>query len=209
MTIHAFFRHSKPTLYRRKERIVLPGDETKDVYYINQGFVRQNILSPNGNEFTPFIFSPQTFFPLNLQSDKIPDGHYYESITPVEIYKVPREKLIQFLRKNPNASYAFAEQSISYSSILLKKIESIIFDDSEHVITLSLLSLAALFGKKVREGVIIDYWFTHQDIALISGFSREVVTKQMGKLVKKKLISYSHHLIVINDLASLQAETNL
>lgn len=204
-----FLKQFKPILYRRKERIVLPGEEMNNVYYIAQGYVTQSILSPNGNEFTPYIFAPNSLFPLILlrENNQSDDHEYeYESLTPVEIYRIPKEKLIQFLKENSETLLAVNEQLTLYSTELLKKLETRIFSNALHIVILGLLDLAKLFGKIKGKQTLINYWFTHQDIANISGLSREVVTKEMNKLIKKKLVDYDNHFIVITNIKSLEEE---
>lgn len=204
-----FLKQFKPILYRRKERIVLPGEESTDTYYISQGHVTQSILSPNGNEFTPYIFAPKSFFPLicwGKEDEIIKHDYEYTSLTPVEVYKFPKQKLMVYMTENPEGISLFNEQLIKYSTELLKKLETRVFSDAFHMVILGLLDLEKLFGKKSGKGSLIDYWFTHQDIANISGLSREVVTKQMSKLIKKKLIGYKTHFIVINDIEALRVE---
>lgn len=206
---NTFLRDFKPILYRRRERIIVPGEETNSVYFISQGYVMQSILSPSGNEFTPYIFAPQNFFPLIWWvGDKFSDRHdyEYESLTPVEVYRIPKGELMSFLKENSNAVFILNEKLTDYSSGLLKKLETRIFSDAFHIVILGLLDLEKLFGKTQNKQILINYWFTHQDIANISGLSREVVTKQMTKLTEKKLISYKNHFIIINDLKSLKRE---
>jgi CRP-like cAMP-binding protein len=77
------------------------------------------------------------------------------------------------------------------------------------LVILTLLDLVRLFGKHEEKQILIEYWFTHHDIANISGLSREVVTKQMTKLAEKKLISYKNHFIVINDFEALKTELEI
>lgn len=206
-TLNNFLKQFKPILYRRKERIILPGEELNIVCYITQGHVIQNIISPNGNEFTSYIFSPKAFFPLIWQNDKLLDGHYYEykSLMPVEVYKIPKKKLADFLAENPSAFSILTEQLTVYSAELLKKLETRIFDKAVQVVIVVLLDLIKIFGKKYDKQMIIDYWFTHQDIANIAGLSREAVSRGMNSLVKKKLISYKNHFIAINDREALEA----
>lgn len=207
--LDTFLKQFKPILYRRKERIILPNESTDNVYYIVQGYVTQSVLSPNGNLFTPYIFAPQTFFPLiwwdNDKASNVQD-YEYESLTPVEVYRIPKQQLISFLKETPNAAFILNEQLTTYSAELLKKLETRVFNNAIHMVILRLIDLARLFGNKQTKQVIINYWFTHQDIANISGLSREVVTIQMNKLMKKNLIGYKNHFIVINDLKLLEEE---
>ena len=207
--LETFLKQFKPILYRRKERIILPDEETNNIFYISQGYVTQSILSTNGNLFTPYIFAPGVFFPLiwsgNDSSSDIHD-YEYESLTPVEVYRIPKEDLLSYLKENLDAATNLHEQLRVYSSELLKKLETRVFSDAFHMVILGLLDLVKLFNNKQEKQIVVNYWFTHQDIANISGLSREVVTIQMNRLMKKKLISYKDHFIVINDLKILKTE---
>jgi len=212
LTFENFLKQFKSIIYRRKERIVFSGEDTHYIYYILQGYVIQNVLSPNGNEFTPYIFPPNTFFPLILSKNNqlsSCNDYEYESITPVEVYKIPKENLIDYLNGHPKAALVLNEQLMDYSAELLKKLKTKIFDNALRLVVLGLLDLARLFGRKDNKGTLINYWFTHQDIANISGLSREVVTRQMNKLIQKKLISYKNRLILIGDLRSLEMELSV
>jgi len=211
-TFETFLKQFKPILYRRKERIILPGEDTDYVFYVAQGHVTQSILSPNGNQFTPYIFAPNTFFPqIWLEKDKLLDSHdhEYESLTPVEVYRIPKEQLVSYLKENPKEVFVLHEQLTVYSAELLKKLETRVFSDAYHLVILALLDLVRLFGQKEGKITLIEYWFTHHDIANISGLSREVVTIQMNKLMKNKLIGYKNHFILVNDLQALGMELQL
>lgn len=205
-TIDSFLKQFKSLLYRRRERIVLPDDEGTNIYYVKQGYVRQNTLSSEGTEFTPYIFSPGDFFPLVWFDDELLNEHYYESLTPAEVYRLPRSELLSFLAKDTNTSSVLTGQLMAYSTELLKKVESKILGSAEKVIIKTLLDLSRLFGKREEKKIVINYWFTHQDIANIAGLSREVITKHLSKLVAKKIISYKHHLIIIENLLLLKTE---
>lgn len=206
MAIDNFLKQFNPILYRRKERIIIPGDETNNIYYLAQGFVTQNIISPNGNQFTPYIFAPEEFFPLIICEENNIDSCEYESLTPVEVYRIPKERFKEYLIKDPSAAFILNKQLSKYSSKLLKKLETKVFDDAIHIVISRLLDLAELFGQKEAGQIVINYWFTHQDIANISGLSREVVTIQMNNLIRKKMITYKNHYIAINDKKALEKE---
>jgi CRP-like cAMP-binding protein len=208
--LDTFLKQFRSILYRRKERIVFPGENTDNLYYILQGYVTQSILSPNGNQFTPYIFAPKAFFPLIWREDnEAPNIHdyEYETLTPVEVYKIPKETMLSFFKENPDIAVVLNEQLKTYSAGLLNKLETRIFGKAINTVSLILIDLAKLSGNGQREKVIINYWFTHQDIANISGLAREVVTRQMNMLTEKKLISYKNHFIVINDLHALESES--
>jgi CRP/FNR family cyclic AMP-dependent transcriptional regulator len=60
-----------------------------------------------------------------------------------------------------------------------------------------LLDLARAEGKKVEGGILIEKRPTQQDIASIVGTSRETVSRVLGELNRRKLISISGKSITI------------
>lgn len=180
---------------------------TNSVFYLNKGFIRLYTVSAGGNELTLHIFAPQSIFPIWL-SDSPFSGYYFESLTPAAVYHCEKSKLQQFIKNNPAANAEVMQQLSSFSLSIIKKLETKIFDDANHQVMVTLLDLAEHFGQEENEGTIISYWFTHQDIANIASLSRERVTTEINNLVKRKLISYKSHFIIIPKIAQMRKELN-
>lgn len=193
-------------LFRRKERLIRPDDNTSYVYYLNQGYLRQYALSSEGAELTMNIFSANSIIPLSEMYDDSMNRYYYESLTPVEVFRMPKNIFFDNVNNNAEALKEINLQLATYTNNKLRKLESRIFDNAYKQLIFVLTELAGTLGDKESNKVIIKYWFTHQDLATIAGLSRERVTKQMNELVKKGLIGYKDRFIVINDLQKLDQE---
>lgn len=179
---------------------------TGSVFYLNQGYVRLYTVSAEGAELTLHIFSNSYIFPI--QWNKIPQSsdYYFESLTPVEVYQCPEDKFKQFIDQNFAASSEIMSQLNSFSESMIKKLESKVFGDAHQQVVATVLDLAKCFSQKDKGSVTISYWFTHQDIGSITGLSRERVTIEINKLIKKKLLSYNNHFIVIPRLELLNLD---
>jgi len=174
------------------------------VLYIKQGYVKQYAVGKEGNEFILHIFIPRSVFPIIETQDQ--HEYYFESLTPAEIYRASKDKFISFINSNQDVLSELKNQLESVYYELLNKLENKVFEDASKQIISSLLDLTNKFGRKQNDKFIIQYWFTHQDIATMTGLSRERVSIEMKKLNQRKLITYSNHLLVVKSLQSLKME---
>lgn len=181
-----------------------PGDEDLNVFYVKQGYIRQYALGKDGSEFTLHIYTPRSIFPILETTEK--HEYYFESLTPAEVYRIPTDKFQKYMTDNPDTLHEYKNQLQLLSYELLNKLETKIFEDASRQIVASLLDLIGKFGRKQNDKFIIQYWFTHQDIATMTGLSRERVSIEMKKLNQRKLISYNNHLLVVKNLQSLKME---
>ncbi|MDD5415863.1 MAG: Crp/Fnr family transcriptional regulator [Candidatus Daviesbacteria bacterium] len=204
--LESFLKQFKPMLFRRKQEVGRLETSTNTVFYLNQGYVRLYTLSQEGNELTLHIFAPSSLFPLWLENNGDFNGYYFESLTPVEVYSCEKNKLYQFLTKNPAARSEITQQLTSLSLELMKKLETKIFGDARKQVIATILDLAKYFGKKDKRSIVISYWFTHRDIATLAGLSRERVTIEINNLINKKLIIYHNRFITIPNFELLKKE---
>ena len=204
--LESFSKQFKPMLFRRKETIS-DSDDLNHIFYLNQGYIRLYTVSRDGNELTLHIFSHSSIFPILWNKDLQSSEYYFESLTPVEVYSCEKGKLEQLIAEKTSANLEIIRQLTSFSESTIKKLELKIFGDAYEQVVATILDLAEYFGKAGAGGsTIISYWFTHHDIASLTGLSRERVTIEINNLINKKLISYDGHFIAIPKLELLKAE---
>lgn len=203
--LEGFFKQSKPMLFRRKETITDSSDPNH-IFYLNQGYIKLYTVSSNGNEMTLHIFSPSSIFPILWDKKDESEEYYFESLTPVEVYSAEKTKLQQFILRKPEVYSEITQQLSAFSISAINKLKVKILGNAYQQIIVTLLDLSERFGQKNKEETIINYWFTHQDIASLAGLSRERVTIEIDNLIKKKLIKYDNHFIVIPKIELLKSE---
>jgi CRP/FNR family transcriptional regulator, cyclic AMP receptor protein len=69
-----------------------------------------------------------------------------------------------------------------------------------------LLALADRFGVPVAEGMLIDLKLTHEDLASMSGVSRQYANVTLGDLRRRALIRFDKRSIILTDYAKLSAD---
>lgn len=203
--LDSFLKQSKPILFRRKE-ILTGSDDANRVFYLHQGYIRLYTVSREGNELTLHIFSPSSIFPILWHDDPVPDKYYLESLTPAELFSIEKAKLQQLIIQKPDLSLEILKQLSFFSRSAINKLEIKIFGNAYQQVIATILDLAGCFGQKNKDSLVINYWFTHQDIATLAGLSRERVTIELNRLLNKKLICYNSHFITIPKLELLKTE---
>lgn len=203
-----FFSKSKKITYKKGEIILRAGEPVFGVFYIKKGFVRQYLISEEGEEVTITIFRPPAFFPFMLIMTKTPNRYYFEASTDVEVYRQSPELVEKFINQNPDILFDLTSRFAHAMIGLSKRIETLAIG-SVYAKVVSVLSyLANQFGEEKDGYTIINLPVTHQDLAAWTGAKRETVSRQIEKLTGDGIIEQQKHLIVVKDKLRLESELN-
>jgi len=173
--------------------------EPDSVFYLSKGYVREYAFSDQGVELTLHIFVPGSFFPMTLVLTNIKNRYYYEALTPIEVYAVPKDTMLKFLKREPGVVLDLARRVFLGMDKLLMRIEYLILGSAQKRVISTLLFLARHFGVRKNKDIQLQYLFTHRDIASFAGISRETASRELKKLLKKNLIAYEKRLITIKN----------
>ncbi len=205
-SLEDFFSQFRLVHYQENEILFGAQDIPPGVFYLKKGFVRQFITSENGSELTIHIFEPGSHFPMTWALNGIANSYYYQTLTPSEVFIGPKEETLKFFRKDKEASFEFSKRLLAGLNGLSKRLEGIVFGNAYSRVISTLIYLAAHLGKRVKKGILINHNFTHQDLAFLTGITRERTSLEMEKLQKKGLIINHHHTIIIPNLSYLESE---
>ncbi len=70
-----FFSKFKFLHYEKSEMLVRAGDPVFGIYFLKKGFVRQYVLSEDGEELTIHVYRPPAFFPTMLLLSNYPNKY--------------------------------------------------------------------------------------------------------------------------------------
>lgn len=195
-----FFDKNKLYKYKKGEIIYRPGDSISHVSFVKSGYVKLYILDQNGQSVTINFFKPLFFLTFWYSVNNLPSRYYFEAVTDVEAWRAPVEEFNDFLDKNTKILFEF-------NQMLLKVLEETIFNMGNTVsgssykkVATILLSLSKQYGGKNTEGqIMIDFGTTHEDIASLTGLTRETVGIQINRLKDEKIITQeSKYYIILN-----------
>jgi CRP-like cAMP-binding protein len=190
-----FFDSYKLIRYKKGEVILRPGDNTDFVGFIKSGFVRVYTVNESGQEITMSFFKPILYFTAIYAMTGVTNKFYFEAISPVEIWKVPKEKFMEYCEKNQMICRMIMERMSLLFLDLVDHVGKLMASDS--------LSKVAIIISSVNQSET-DFALTHKLIASLSGLTRETVTIQMLKLEKMKLIDNKNRKVTILNQVGLE-----
>ena len=121
-----------------------------------------------------------------------------------ELYAIRSEEFLGILRNNFEISLALMEELATRIRKSDQHIEALSLSDAEHRIGVSILNLAEDMGI-IRQGeVTIEHLPFQQDIANMSGTSRETVSRILKLFEDKNMLSKSGHKLIIPDYVNFK-----
>lgn len=184
--------------------IFVPDEKAEHLYFLVQGRVKTGTFSSEGREIIKELISPQSLFgDLALAGEEmrsefaqsLHDGAEYLAIRLVDFKKVMQD----------NQRLVFA--CMSHISQRLQRVEerlaNLVVKDARERIIEFLLQTAIREGRRVGFETLVKHHLTQQDIASLTGTSRQTVTSVFNELKRSNLIYFNRNSILIRDVDKL------
>ncbi len=205
----AFFSTYKKISYKRHEVILRADDTPSGVYFIESGHVREYALFPQGQELTLFLSNPGDVFPVRWTFTGSVNTKFFEAFTPTVVYRAPQEAFLTFLKQHPDLLFSFTAYTLTRWSFFLEKTEQLVYGHATGKIAYILVMLAQRHGKEKNGIWEISLPFTHKDLAAFLGSTRETVSVEMQKFVKKGVLTHEQQIVTIHDLGYLKKASQM
>ena len=201
-----FFRKYKNQKYKKGEIIIRPDDEPAGIFYLVDGVVRRYAISTQGEDITLNIYKPISFFPMDLAINSSPNTHYFEAMTPVEIFRAPKQNTLEFFKTNNDVTFDLISRVLKGLEGYMMRMEYSMSGDAQNRLITELLILGRRFGKLDVSGVIVNLKLTEKDLASQTGIARETVSRELKKLKQKNLITFRKNQFTLNNFKQLEQE---
>ncbi|MBI3380113.1 Crp/Fnr family transcriptional regulator [Candidatus Gottesmanbacteria bacterium] len=134
-----------------------------------------------------------------------PNNYYFEAAAASTVFIAPKEKVVAFVKNEPEVLYDLTQRLYKGIDGLLKRMEYLMSGDAFRKLVIILLISKQRFSFSDKKSTI-SIKLTHKDLASQAGISRETVSREMKKLEKKGVISYYKNYITIRNLEKLEHE---
>jgi global nitrogen regulator NtcA len=191
--------------FDRGKTIFFPGDPAERIYFLSKGAVKLSRVYEAGEEITVAMLRENSVFGvLSLITGNRSDRFYHAvAFTPVELLSVPIEQMEKALTVNAELSMVLVQGLSSRILQTEMMIETLAHRDMGSRLVSFLLILCRDFGVPGSEGVIIDLKLSHQAIAEAIGSTRVTVTRLLGELRDKEMISVYKKKITVHNPINL------
>lgn len=201
-----FFLQFSPKIYKKGQIIIDLDNQQKKIHYIESGHVRQYVITKDGKDATLNIFKPGAFFPMALIVEDYKNSYIFEAMDEVTVRISDYEKVITFLKKEPDILLDLLQRLYRGIEGLLLRLENLMSGDAKKKLITILIISAKRFGKTTNNEIHVTLKMTHQDLANLTGLTRETISREMINLKQKNFIDYANTEIIIKDMFSLENE---
>ena len=192
--------------YERHALIATEHEHATDVFFILDGSVRVNSMSPEGREVIYSDVGQGAIVGEFAAIDHQPRSATMVASSDCLLARMSAEKFDELLRSNSTVA-------IRLIHLLVGKVRS----TTERVFEVSALAVRervrrellrlAVAGTPSGKGVVIHPAPTHYDLAARIGSHREAVTRELNRLAGENVVEIGRREIRILDLGLLQEET--
>ena len=168
------------------------------LYYVEEGLIRQSILSKDRQVVYLNMFKPGSLFPIILTMNDLPNRFNFVAVTPTAVREAKIDQVEKFLLDNPDVLYDLTCRLGKGLVHLVNAIEILTTNDARSRVLAVLKQIASSYGKQSGKSWQIDFPLTHTDIGRFVGLARETVTRELVKLKRSGIFRKNHDQIIIN-----------
>jgi CRP/FNR family cyclic AMP-dependent transcriptional regulator len=195
---------SRLAALRRSTSLFSQGQAADAIYFIEDGLVKLTRTNDHGGHIILSICGPGH---LIGEEALTTDTHTYyseaEVLSTTNIYRIPRETLVQAIANNPELSNALVSYLLHRKLALAMKVELLCLHDVEYRILHYLAELSALV-KPLEDGDGYQVPITQLELADLIGATRETTSTTLNQLERRGLVKLSRRLLTIPSPVTLR-----
>ncbi len=181
-----------------KESFIILADEEGDaLFLIAKGQVKVSLVSEDGCEVILSLLGPRAVFGELSLLDGKPRSANVVATEDTELMMLRRSDFLQLLHRVPQIAISLLAELAARLRKTDRKIEGLALLDVTSRISETLLQLASEQGSDTPQGVILRSRPTHQQLANMSGTTRETVSRVLKRLEIQGYISCKGRTITI------------
>jgi len=181
-----------------KDNVIILAEEEGDTLFIlKKGQVKVSIVSEGGREVILSLLGPGSVFGELSLLDGKPRSANVVAIEETDLLMLRRVDFLQLIYKTPQIATALLAELATRMRKTDRQIEGLALLDVTSRISDTLLQLATEQGAKTTDGVTIESRPTQQELANMSGTTRETVSRVLKRLESQGYINRNGRKITI------------
>ena len=180
-------------------------DRTNDIFFILNGSVRANSMSPGGREVIYSEYSAGGIVGEFSAIDGLPRSTAVFAVTDCVVARMPSKAFLELLRSNGKVATRLIELLVAKVRTMTERVFEVSALSVRERLRRELLRLA-VDGERTGKKIVIKPAPTHYEIAAHIGSHREAVTREFNRLEAEKLLEVSRRQISILDIERLERE---
>ena len=190
--------------------IYFDAQDINKLYFIKDGHVKIGNTDDEGNEIVREILMPgDVFGQFSLQRNNL-QGEFAQAYKEeVAICSFTIEDFTRLLNNRPELAIHFTKKIVQKLKRVDYRLINLLQKDARTRVLYFFWSLAQQQQDARLNAFTIDNYFTHEDIARLTGTSRQTVTTLINQFTSEGLIEVDRKEIRIKDIKLLQKEAKV
>lgn len=203
--VYGFFKQNKHQLFKKGEILIRADDEPSGVFYLTKGKVKEYAISKKGEELIVNIFKPEAFFPMSWAVNQTPNVYYYQALEDVETWKASREKVIKFIKDNPDVLFDLLSRVFKGVDGVLMRLAHLMSGEAYDRVITELLIASKRFGS-IEKDRSVRLIISEKELASQAGMARETVSREIKILKDEKLVTFNKNVLTIPNIDNLESK---
>lgn len=193
-----FFTASRNSIIYRQ------GSKSEYIYFMVEGSVKLCVHTDDDRELIKdIVTTPSMFGELCLGGEVSRPEAAIVMSKDAKYYTIHVDQFKEMMFNNPMLCYNVLQLVGDRLIHTENRLESMVLKDAKTRVIDFLKNLLNKQGRKVGFEMLIRHSYTQQDIANITGTSRQTVTSVLNDLKKSKSIQFNRNTILVRDMARL------
>lgn len=201
--ITAYIRAQPSLQFKRGEILIYQDTEPTVLYGIRSGFVKVHDIGNDGTEQLIWLAKKYDILPLEWLFGPEKTSHYfYTAYTDVSVFEIDKHAFLQQVTEDSEALLAIVKAITLKYNDLLRHVNATQKPKARDKLLHTLYFIAERFTPTKDSGLTKTVLpLTHQDLANLSGISRETASVELKRLKDEKIIHYDKTNFYINGKA--------
>ena len=177
---------------KKRSILIYQGEVPRQAYIVLSGVFKVYRLGNFGEEQVAGFHTKGDIFPISWLFGKTTSTlFYYEAMEDSEVLTVEKPVLLELLEKHlALKEHMFDYLATNYTGLTMQ-ITALEQSRAAEKLLLMMYYLMYRYGKQVAPGLYrVDLRLTHTTLGALMGLTRETTTMELGRLRRKKIISY-------------------
>ena len=189
---------------KRGQRIYLQGDPSDQIFLLKAGIVKISTAGSEQNTILALLYPGDIFGELAM-IDESPRDHIAEAVEDTVLCALNRDMLLQMVQQSPSLGYQITKLMGLRLRRLRTRVEQLLYKSAHARIAHTLLDLAADYGVKDDDGILISIRLNQGDLGNLVGLARETVNIVLQDLKQRGLVEAGRQSIRLKDPERLRS----
>ena len=192
-SVEVLFQNAREKNYPKNQIIYYQGDTLAAINLIKEGYVKAYTILDSGDTRTMFILGPGDIFPiafsLTLDWASYQLRYFYQSLTDTTLTLLEHEQFKQLIDTEPKMAKAYMSYMTASNQGIMNQLEAMKTKTAKNKILQLLPYLVSKLGKEISPNTYkLNLKLSHQEVADLSGITRETATTLLKGLEKDGVI---------------------